>query len=118
MCFIPVSGEVLSPINGQVTQVFPTKHAIGMLTNEGIEVLLHLWLETVELKREGFSIIVTEGDKICANDPLGTFDLSFIKEKGKETISILVFPNFNGEIHTLKVGHIEAGSEIAELTIK
>ncbi|HEY2420434.1 MAG TPA: PTS glucose transporter subunit IIA [Neobacillus sp.] len=115
--FLPINGEVVSPINGMVTQVFPTKHAIGMLTDEGLEVLLHLGLETVELKGEGFSIQVKEGDKVRATDPLGTFDLSFIKERGKETISVLVFPNLKEEL-PLKFGQVEAGAEIAQINIK
>ncbi|WP_053363071.1 PTS glucose transporter subunit IIA [Bacillus sp. FJAT-27251] len=121
LAFIPTSGEVVSPINGKVTQVFPTKHAIGMLTEDGLEVLLHLGLETVELKGEGFNINVNAGDVVRANDSLGTFDLSYIEERGKEIISVLVFPNFEekiSEMIPLKSDEVEAGTEIAELIYK
>lgn len=121
LAFIPTSGEVSSPINGKVTQVFPTKHAIGMLTEDGLEVLLHLGLETVELKGEGFNINVNAGDVVRANDSLGTFDLAYIEERGKEIISVLVFPNFEekiSEMNPLKSDEVEAGTKIAELIYK
>lgn len=119
--FIPINGDVHSPVNGKVTQVFPTKHAIGMLTEEGLEVLLHLGLETVELNGEGFDITVQAGDTIRASDRIGTFDLSLIEEKGKEIITVLVFTNFadkEAEMKMVKDYEVEAGSEIARVVLR
>lgn len=119
--FNPVNGEIVSPINGKVTQVFPTQHAIGIEAENGLEALLHLGLDTVELKGEGFAINVKAGDVLKANDPIGTFDLSYIKEKGKEVITVLVFPNFDekiAEVVPSAVTEVTTGTEIAELTFK
>lgn len=116
--FIPTNGEVASPINGEVIQVFPTKHAIGMLADDGVELLIHLGLETVELNGEGFHIDVESGDKLQVNDKIGSFDLDFIEEKGKEIISVLVFSNLNEkekEMNLFNLGEVEAGVEIADL---
>lgn len=116
--FIPTNGEIYSPINGAVTQVFPTKHAIGLITDNGIEMLLHLGLETVELNGEGFDIKVESGDKVKAHDRIGSFDLNFIEEKGKEIITVLVFPNLqdkNKQFNLIKTGEVTAGAEIAIL---
>lgn len=119
--FIPNNGKVLAPIDGTVTQVFPTKHAIGMETKEGVEILLHLGLDTVELNGEGFEITVKAGDKIHTNDSLGTFDLAYLKEKGKETTTVLVFTNFDEKISELKrldSDDVNAGAQIGELVLK
>ncbi|WP_066187886.1 MULTISPECIES: PTS sugar transporter subunit IIA [Gracilibacillus] len=119
--FIPTSGEVFSPIAGEVAQVFPTKHAVGLITDEGVEVLLHLGLETVELKGEGFHIEVSEGDRLQVNDKIGDFDLALIEEKGKKTTTVLAFTNFVDKIEEQAVaqkGKIERGKEIIELKLK
>ncbi|WP_084362153.1 PTS sugar transporter subunit IIA [Robertmurraya korlensis] len=121
LAFIPTRGEVFSPINGKVTQVFPTKHAIGMVTEDGLEMLLHLGLETVELKGDGFNININAGDIVSVNDHIGTFDLSYIEEKGKEIISVLVFPNFEekiAEMIPIKPDEVESGTRIAQLILK
>lgn len=116
--FIPTNGEIYSPISGTVTQVSPTKHAIGLMSEDGAELLLHLGLETVELNGEGFDIKVESGDMVRAHDRIGSFDLTFIEEKGKEIISVLVFPNLQEiekELTLSKKGEVEAGTEIAKL---
>jgi len=102
---IPTNGEVYSPISGTVTQVFPAKHTIGIMTEDGLELLLHLGLETVELSGEGFEIEVESGAKVYAQDRIGSFNLNFIEEKGKEIISVLVFHNLKDKrkIHTYSV---------------
>lgn len=116
--FIPTNGEIYSPVSGTVSQVFPTKHAIGLITDDGVELLLHLGLETVELEGEGFDIHVESGDKVQAHTRLGSFDLEFIEEMGKEIISVLVFPNLKEkekELNLSKLGEVEAGSGIGKL---
>ncbi|WP_373893757.1 PTS glucose transporter subunit IIA [Virgibacillus sp. CBA3643] len=115
--FIPTNGEIYAPISGTVTQVFPTKHAVGLMTDDGVELLIHLGLETVELEGEGFDIKVESGSKIKVNDQIGSFNLALIEEKGKEIISVLVFPNLQEkELNLFKTGEVKAGTEIAELS--
>lgn len=121
IAFIPSNGEITSPVKGKVTQVFPTQHAIGMLTEEGVELLIHLGLETVALKGEGFNIEVEVGDELGANDRIGTFDLSFIEEKGKDTTTILVFTNFSDVVKKMTViekGNVVVGTEVLELELE
>ena len=116
---IPINGDVFSPIDGKVVQVFPTNHAVGMVADNGVEILLHLGLDTVELKGEGFRMDIVEGDKVKANEKIGNFDLEFVKGKGKGIITALVFPNIvdlGKNIENIKLGDVEAGDEI--LTIK
>src|SRR5690554_5622221 len=60
----PTSGAVVSPVDGELTMVFHTKHAVGITTNEGVEVLLHIGINTVELDGEGFEILVEQGSKV------------------------------------------------------
>ncbi|MDO4814960.1 MAG: PTS glucose transporter subunit IIA, partial [Gemella sp.] len=89
----PVNGNIYSPVSGTVTSVFPTKHAIGLLTDNGLEVLIHVGLDTVALNGAPFSVKVTDGDKVKAGDLLLVADLEAIKSAGKETTTIVVFTN-------------------------
>lgn len=76
----PTEGEVVSPIDGKVDNVFPTKHAIGLKAENGLELLVHIGLDTVQLDGEGFDILVESGDVVNVGDPLLKFDLDYIKK--------------------------------------
>ena len=89
----PTSGELYSPVDGKVVQVFPTKHAIGLITDNGLEVLVHIGLETVQMKGEGFETHVKEGDKVKVGQPLISFSIPLIKEKAKSIITPIVITN-------------------------
>ena len=82
-------GKYYSPADGVVTMVFPTKHALGIKTNKGLELLLHVGIDTVNLKGEGFVSHVDVGQKVSSGDLLLEADLQLIKEKGYNTESIL-----------------------------
>lgn len=121
VAFIPSDGEVFSPIMGEVTQVFPTQHAIGIVNEDGIEVLIHLGLDTVELKGEGFKIEVKVGDNLEVDDRIGSFSLPFIEKSGKKTTSVLVFPNYAEKLEEqtiLTKGNVEPGTKIMKLRLK
>ena len=75
----PTEGEVVSPIEGKVDNVFPTKHAIGLKADNGLEILVHIGLDTVQLDGQGFEILVSSGDTVQVGDPLLKFDLEYIK---------------------------------------
>ena len=79
----PTKGEVKSPVDGKIVQKFPTNHALGIETKEGIEILIHVGINTVELKGEGFKSFVKVGDKVKKGDKLLEFDIEFIKSKDK-----------------------------------
>ncbi|NLW15620.1 MAG: PTS glucose transporter subunit IIA [Erysipelothrix sp.] len=86
----PTSNDVFAPCDGEITVVFPTFHAYGITREDGVEVLLHLGIDTVELGGEGFTAIVSVGDKVKSGDKLGTMDINRIKELEKPTTSMLI----------------------------
>lgn len=90
---VPSEGMVVSPVNGKIVNLFPTKHAIGILSDCGREILIHVGLETVNLKGEGFETLVTENTRVEKGQPLLKFDLDYIKEHAKSTITPIVFTN-------------------------
>jgi glucose-specific phosphotransferase system IIA component len=89
----PTSGDVYSPVDGEIVDVFPTKHAITLRSDEGAELLIHLGLETVNLKGEGFEIKVSPKDKIKKGDLIAQFAIDQIGEKGYNTITPIILLN-------------------------
>lgn len=89
----PTEGVVVSPVKGEVLQVFPTKHAVGLKAENGAEILIHIGLETVSMNGEGFESHVTEGTKVNVGDKLVTFDMNLVKEKAKSTITPVIITN-------------------------
>ncbi|MCY8526239.1 PTS glucose transporter subunit IIA [Bacillus atrophaeus] len=89
----PANGAIVSPAEGEVIQLFHTKHAVGIRTVSGIELLIHVGLETVNMNGEGFEAHVKEGDKVKIGDPLITCDLELIKEKASSTVIPIVIMN-------------------------
>lgn len=89
----PTDGTIYAPISGTVSVVADTKHAIGIQTGDGLEVLLHLGIDTVELKGQFFELDVSKGQKVSASDRLGSMDLEQIKSKGYETTIMTVVTN-------------------------
>lgn len=117
----PAEGIVVAPIDGQVIQVFHTKHAIGLRSESGIEWLIHIGLETVNLNGIGFDVVVKEGQKVKVGDPLMTFDLSMISEKAASTISPIIITNSDivKNIEYLSNKNVTKGStHIANLHLK
>ncbi len=95
----PTKGIVKSPVTGTIINLFPTKHAIGLLTETGKEVLIHVGLDTVNLKGEGFETLVEQGDSVKQGQELLRFDLDFIKKNATSTITPIIFTNLaEGEI--------------------
>ncbi len=89
----PSDGNVYVPVSGTVTSVFPTKHAFGLLTDSGLEVLVHIGLDTVSLEGKPFDVKISDGQKVKAGDLAVVADLDAIKAAGKETSIIVVFTN-------------------------
>jgi sugar PTS system EIIA component len=117
----PSEGVVVSPVEGEILQVFPTKHAVGIRAKNGAELLIHIGLETVSLKGEGFETHVTQGDKVKEGDKLVTFDLSVISEKAKSTVTPVIITNTDqaAELKVLTEGNVEKGiTPILEVTFE
>ncbi|MDN6585650.1 MAG: glucose PTS transporter subunit IIA, partial [Enterococcus sp.] len=111
---VPENGVIVSPVNGTIVSVFPTKHAIGIQTEDGIEVLLHMGIDTVDLGGEAFDIKVQEGEKIKAGKIVASADLAKIQEAGKRTTMIVVFTNGDKieNYHYDKTGLVSRGETI------
>ncbi|MBU5365171.1 PTS transporter subunit IIBC [Enterococcus devriesei] len=113
---IPENGEIASPVAGTIVSIFPTKHAIGIKTDDGIEVLLHMGIDTVDLGGEAFEIKVREGEKVKAGKIVATADLAKIQASGKKTTMIVVFTNGDKieDYHYDKTGLVSRGETIGK----
>ncbi|KAJ53441.1 PTS system glucose-specific IIA component [Clostridium tetanomorphum] len=112
-------GILYSPVEGEILQVFPTKHAIVMKSKEGLEILLHIGIDTVGMKGEGFESFVKSGDKVKPGDKLISFDLNLINEKAKSTLSPMVITN--KEIIDnidFNYGEVDENSIVCKINIK
>lgn len=115
----PDNGNIVSPVAGKVASIFPTKHAIGLETNNGLEVLVHIGLDTVSLEGKPFEVKVTEGQTVAAGDLLVEADLAAIREAGRETTTVVVFTNPDA-IKSVKVEHtgkLAAKSPVAKVEL-
>ncbi|MEH7495612.1 PTS sugar transporter subunit IIA [Neobacillus niacini] len=89
----PTSGTVVSPVDGEVISVFPTKHAVSLKSTDGREILIHVGLETVTLNGEGFTSFVSDGERVKKGQKLLEADLEFIKERVPSIITPVIFTN-------------------------
>ncbi|OZU89340.1 PTS glucose transporter subunit IICBA [Virgibacillus indicus] len=110
---IPEDGLITSPVNGKIINVFPTKHALGIQSESGREILIHVGLDTVNLKGEGFETLINEGDNVEAGQPLLKADLDYIGKHAKSIITPIVFTNLkDGEkIGLKKQGIVDQGEK-------
>lgn len=117
---IPEEGQIVSPIDGQIVLVADTKHAIGIKGENGIEVLVHLGIDTVDLKGAPFKIFVAEGDKVKAGTNLGEMDLTLIKQSSKSDTVICVMTNSKDLLASLTVdyGNVTVGTKAAVAKLK
>ncbi|WP_433746800.1 glucose-specific PTS transporter subunit IIBC [Falsibacillus pallidus] len=90
---VPSEGTIVSPVNGKIVNLFPTKHAIGIESEAGREILIHVGIDTVKLQGEGFETLVSEGDVVEAGQPLLKVDLDFIKANAPSIMTPIVFTN-------------------------
>lgn len=113
----PTNGEVYSPIEGKVVSVFPTKHALGLELGNGVEVLVHIGVDTVELEGGPFEVHVKEGDKVSQDTLLATVDLEALAAAEKPNTVIVVFTNMDEvESFTLnQTGEASQGAVIGEI---
>ena len=115
----PANGNIVSPVSGTVSSIFPTKHALGLVTEAGLEVLVHIGLDTVSLEGKPFTVHVTEGQKVAVGDLLVTADLDAIREAGRETSTIVVFTNADA-IQSVKLeqtGSLTANTVVAKVEL-
>ncbi|AQX54250.1 PTS glucose transporter subunit IIA [Priestia flexa] len=117
----PTDGQVVSPVAGEVVQLFHTKHAVGLKTEAGTEVLIHIGLETVAMEGEGFEAHIQAGDKVEVGTPLITFDLPLVTEKAKSIITPVVITNSDAadSFEIVASGDVQKGqTQCAKVTMK
>ncbi|WP_186670959.1 PTS glucose transporter subunit IIA [Sporosarcina sp. BP05] len=93
IAIMPDNGNIHAPVEGTVVLVSDTKHAIGLRSNDGTEILIHIGLETVALKGEGFTVLVAAGDKVSVGQSLIEVDWDYIREHAKSIITPIVITN-------------------------
>lgn len=116
----PSSGTIYAPVSGKVTLVADTKHGIGITTDSGFEVLIHLGIDTVELKGAPFTINIAVGDEVKAGQEIGTMDLTAIKDAGKDSTVMVVITNSKDVVDkmTVETGNKNGGETAAQVTKK
>ena len=113
MAVIPSNGTIVSPVDAEVVSVAETKHAFGLKTEDGLELLIHVGLETVSLKGECFEVFVKPGDKVKAGQKLAKVDLEFLKEKNISAVTpVLVCGGMEGKSLNYGEGEMKAGESV------
>ncbi len=108
-------GEVVAPVSGSLVKLFEGGHAFGIATDEGIELIVHIGLDTIELRGEGFEKLATEGERVDAGQPVVRFDLETIKDSGYDPITPVVVTNPEDHaVSVLKNGEVQAGDDLLE----
>ncbi|MCZ0716864.1 PTS transporter subunit IIBC [Aerococcus kribbianus] len=112
----PSDNEIVSPVKGEIIQVFHTKHAIGIKTDGGTDILVHMGLDTVELEGKPFEILVSEGDIVDGGQPIAKMDLKAIEEAGKATTIVVALTNNDNKdaIRLEHKGQVEKGQNLGE----
>ncbi|MED4301745.1 PTS glucose transporter subunit IIA [Geobacillus stearothermophilus] len=89
----PADGDVVAPVDGEIIQLFPTKHAIGLRSEAGVELLIHVGIDTVSMNGEGFTAYVKAGDRVKRGDRLLSVDLPLVREKAKSAVTPIIITN-------------------------
>lgn len=108
------SGEIVAPFDGEIIMTFPTKHAYGIRRQDGLEVLIHIGMDTVELNGEGFECLVSQGDHVKAGQLIAKVDLDYVQEHGKSLISPVVITS-GQHIQLLQENEVVADKEILQI---
>ncbi|EOH89060.1 N-acetylglucosamine-specific PTS transporter subunit IIBC [Enterococcus villorum] len=117
---LPTTGEIFSPISGTIVNIFPTKHAVGIKTDSGIEVLLHMGINTVDLKGEPFTLYIEEGQRVGRGQLIALVDLEALQVSGKQSDMVVVFTN-GDKVQQLEIQakrNVKANEPIGKVTNK
>jgi len=116
----PTADQIVAPADGEITMIADTKHAIMMTTTEGLELMLHLGLDTVELQGKPFTVAVKVGDHVEAGTPLATMDLAVVKAAGKGTTVMTVVTNMDlvEQVDKVPDQAVQTGATVATVTLK
>lgn len=116
----PKDNHIYAPVDGSISTLFPTKHAIGITNDQGIEFLIHLGLDTVELKGAPFTVNVSQGDKVKKGQPLATMDFQMITDKGYDDSCIVVYTNMDliKSVTPIEKGSVEHSQKVQTIELK
>lgn len=112
----PINNIAVAPCDGSITQIFPTNHAFGITTKEGLEILVHIGIDTVSLKGEGFKRLVEVGSQVKKGTPIIEIDLDIIKNLGKDTITPILITNM-GVVENIEK-NFDNKEEVLKIKIK
>jgi PTS system sucrose-specific IIC component len=117
---VPTSGKIYAPVSGTISTIFPTKHALGITTPSGLEVLLHMGVDTVELKGQPFEILVTEGQKVTPSTQVATVDLAQLKANNKATDMLVVLTNMDHVVSQTMTatGNVQSTTPVMTVQVK
>ena len=118
-CMIPEDGTLYAPCDGEVTFVFDTKHAIGFETEDGINMLFHMGIDTVKLDGQGFTVLVENGQKVKKGDPMLKMDVDFISKNAPSTASPVLCTDLddNMQVRLIKTGKVNMGEDLIAIDI-
>ncbi|QPA31853.1 PTS transporter subunit IIABC [Anoxybacillus caldiproteolyticus] len=110
---LPTEGTVVSPVDGKIVNVFPTKHAIGIESTSGREILIHFGIDTVKLNGEGFEALVAQGDEVKKGQPILKVDLDYVKNNAPSIITPIIFTNLSADeiVKVEKQGNVTKGED-------
>lgn len=116
----PTDNTVLAPVSGTISMIAETKHAIGITTKDGLEVLVHMGVDTVGLKGEPFDVVIKNGQEVKAGDQIATMNIEMIKAKDLDTTIMTLITNSSMKLDGLDVteGKAEAGDTVARAYLK
>ncbi len=110
------SGEAIAPASGTLVKLFEGGHAFGIATDEGVELIVHLGLDTIEMRGAGFEKLATEGERVESGQPIVRFDLGEIQEAGYDPVTPVVITNADEyPIRDVKTGEVSAGDTLFEV---
>lgn len=117
IAIVPSNGMLCAPISGQVTMVFPTNHALGIKTEDGVDILIHIGIDTVELNGNGFASMVKQGDFVNVGDKLVEYDLNLIKASGYDSDVMVIITNTSDftDINYIAADDVKYGDDILEI---
>ncbi|MEW8973047.1 MAG: PTS glucose transporter subunit IIA [Tissierellaceae bacterium] len=115
----PKGNKIYAPVSGEIKVLFPTLHAVAIETEDGLEILIHIGIDTVQLDGEGFTGHVKVGDKVKQGDLLVSFDKAIIEEKAKSSITPLIITNMDVvEDISIDYGNKDANEKVATIKLK
>ena len=117
IAFVPAEGVLYAPVDGEIIQTFPTKHAVGLRTPEGLEIIIHIGIDTVALGGEGFDNFIEQNQRVRTGDKLMSFNIDLIKQKAKSIMILVVITNME-KVKTLTFHYGNVNPSLTVMKIK